>query len=71
MNAGAGKVAICRNSKHAYTESKGASGHSTAHAYVSVAGFTLPSMLIFEKCCPNGQYARMGWDNALYACLVT
>ena len=48
LNASTGKVVVCRNSKHEYTERKGASDHSTAHACVSVAGIALPSMLIFE-----------------------
>ena len=60
-------MVVERNSKQAYSESKGGREHITVHISVSASGYALPPFIIFETSFPSGPYARLGQRNSLYA----
>ena len=66
LNARSGKVIICKNSKHAYSEQKAPRDHITFMVCCSASGQVLQPMIIFEKNWPSGPYSRNGPDGCLY-----
>ena len=66
LNARSGKVIVCKNSKHAYSEQKAPRDHITSMVYCSASEQVLRPMIIFEKNWPTGPYSRNGPDGCLY-----
>ena len=66
LNARSGKVIVCKNSKHAYSEQKAPRDHITSMVYCSAFEQVLRPMIIFEKNWPTGPYSRNGPDGCLY-----
>ena len=66
LNARSGKVIVCKNSKHAYSEQKAPRDHITSMVCCSASGQVLQPMIIFKKDWPLGPYSRNGLDSCLY-----
>ena len=66
LNARSGKVIVCKNSKHAYSEQKAPRDHITFMVCCSASGQVLQPMIIFEKNWRSGPYSRNGPDGCLY-----
>ena len=67
MNKRTGKVVVERCTKKHHQESVGDREHITANVCCSATGYTLPPMLIFQKCFPSSDYSSSGPDGCLYA----
>ena len=61
------KAVTCKGAKNTYCQSYGTSEHITLLCCASAAGIPHPTMIIYAKSFPGGQYRFQGPEDALYA----